>query len=119
MYSSFTGKSCRQLVAEHANADDIEREAVRIAEERRAAADSIALDDVDLLVTVTEGDLESLVDQGTVVVFTGTDEHQRIVTFAVDHRPAQDIVDIIRGAGELVVGIESWQVIRTTSPITV
>lgn len=35
----FTGKSCRQLVAEHADADDRERQAVKEAIERRAAKD--------------------------------------------------------------------------------
>lgn len=116
MYSSFTGKSCRQLVAEHAHADEVEREAVRIAEQRRADADELR---PDYRVTLTEDDLDALVDEGTVVVFTGTDEQQRLVTFGVDHRNARDIVAIVREQGELVVGIDSWQVLRSSEPVTV
>ena len=118
MFCNFTGPSDRQRLAALGDVDAREREAVEEAKARRAAAD--AAEDFDgLLVTVTEGDLDSIVDGGSVVLFTGTDANDRVVTFAADHRCAQDIVNIVRAEGELVCGVESWQVLRRTSPVTV
>lgn len=113
MYSAFTGKSCRQLVAEHANADDVEREAVQVAQQRRAEADSGVL-------TVWVGDDLSLIeDHGSVVVFLGTDEQERLIRFAVDHRIARDLAAHLKTEGEVPCSVEPWQVLSATSPVVV
>lgn len=120
MLSSFTGPSCRELAARHADADEIERENVRIAQQRRNEADAqAALESADDIVWVTEEDLDSIVDQGSVVVFTGIDNQERVVTFGVDHRPARDIIALVHEQGSLPCSVEDWQVLRRTAPVTV
>jgi hypothetical protein len=54
---------------------------------------------------------EVLSDQGTVVVFQGVDDEGRTVRFAVDHRSAQDLADILYEDGPFPVAIEDWQVL--------
>lgn len=51
-----------------------------------------------------------LADHGSIVVFEGVDPKGRAVSVSVDHRPAQDIADILFADGELDVDCESWQV---------
>jgi hypothetical protein len=117
MVSKFTGKGDRERLAALGDVEAREQQAVAEAQERRAAADADEFD--GSLVTITEDDLEAVSDQGTIVVFTGTDDEERIVTFGVDHRVAQDIVNLVREQGELVCGVEDWQVLRRTSPVVV
>lgn len=105
-HSSFTGKSCRQLVAQHANADEVEREAVRIASQRRAEADAEANED-----TVWVGTDDLREDHGSVVIFTGHDAHGRVVRFAVDHRVAAGLVEVIEAQDVVPCYVESWQVL--------
>ena len=51
-------------------------------------------------------------DTGSVLIFTGTDpETGENIHFAVDHRPANDIIAIVSDEGEAQVAIESWQII--------
>ena len=54
-------------------------------------------------------------DHGTVVVFEGIDSQGRIVTFGVDHRPAQDLALWIEREGSVPVHVEGWQVLSTQS----
>ena len=49
---------------------------------------------------------------GTVVVFGGIDDEGHEVTFAVGHREAQDIADILWSEGPFPVAVESWQITR-------
>lgn len=114
MVSKFEGPGDRERLAALGDVDAREREAVEEAKQRREEADA-----EDNVITVTEGDLEAIVDQGSVVVFTGTDSHDRVVTFAVDHRPARDIVALVQQEGELACQVEDWQVLRRTAPVTV
>lgn len=120
MVSAFTGPSCRELAARHANADEVERQAVQEATERRAAADAqAALQVDDDIVWVTEDDLDAVVDQGSIVVFTGTDNQERLVVFGVDHRPASGLIEAVREQGSIPCQVEDWQVLRRTAPVTV
>ena len=51
-------------------------------------------------------------DEGTVVVFEGDDQTSGVtVVFAVDHRPARDIVTALNSGEQPLAVIESWQVI--------
>lgn len=53
-------------------------------------------------------------DEGSVVVFSGhLEEEGRVygITFAVDHRMAQDIYDVIVEDGECPVELEGWQIL--------
>ena len=116
MVSAFTGPSCRELAARHANADEIERQAVQEATERRAAADAqAALQVDDDIVWVTEDDLNAIVDQGSVLVFTGTDAQGRVVRFGVDHRPAHGLIEAVEAEGTIPCHVEPWQVLSRTS----
>ena len=54
-----------------------------------------------------------LADEGTVVLFLGTDvKDGRTITFAVDHRLAQDIIasEDWQGGGSPLVFVEPWQI---------
>lgn len=108
MVSKFEGPGDRERLAALGDVDAREREAVAAAKQRREEADE-ALTNGAIL--VTEEDLDAIVDEGSVVVFTGTDNNDRIVTFAVDHCPAQDIVALVREHGELACAVEDWQVL--------
>jgi hypothetical protein len=63
-------------------------------------------------VTITQADLEFARDEGTVVVFAGTDQDGGHVTFGADHRAAQDVISGIRDSddGQVVAEVEPWQV---------
>lgn len=51
-------------------------------------------------------------DHGTIVIFHGTDDTTgRVRRFAVDHRPAQWLIDHLTDVGETDVEVESWQLI--------
>ena len=51
-------------------------------------------------------------DEGSVVVFQGESlEDGRTVTFAVDHRPAQELVNGMLNDEEVIALVDSWQVI--------
>ena len=49
-------------------------------------------------------------DEGTVVVLTGRNDAGRVIRFVVDHRSAQDILNLI-GDGLLTVEVEPWQIL--------
>jgi hypothetical protein len=57
-------------------------------------------------------------DEGSIVLMRGVEhETDRIVTFAVEHRPAQDIVDALgRGEDVEVYDVEDWQVMSSHAP---
>lgn len=50
-------------------------------------------------------------DEGTVVVFNA-EHNDSAIKVAIDHRPAQGIVDALEEHGEVEVEVESWQVLR-------
>jgi hypothetical protein len=59
-------------------------------------------------------DAEGLPDTGvaTVYTFLGTDpETGENIVFAVDHRPAQAIIDAVEAEGEITVEVEDWQIL--------
>jgi hypothetical protein len=63
---------------------------------------------MDTLVTVT-----GLVqDEGTIVVLSGLDEDGCNVVFAVDHRPAQAILDALEAGEEPVAEVPDWAFLR-------
>jgi hypothetical protein len=65
-------------------------------------------------ITITRDDLYSTRDEGTVVVFTGTDEETGDkVSFGADHRPAQELYDAALEQSEPVVAeVDDFQVLR-------
>lgn len=71
-------------------------------------------DDTDLItLTVTADGLpfEAETRASTVLTFIGTDpETGENFFFAVDHRPAQTIIDAVRTEGEIQVAVEGWQI---------
>lgn len=115
MVSKFTGKGTRERLAALGDVEGREQQAVAEAQERRAATS--APEDDGLRVRVVETDLEAIQDQGSIVVFTGTAEDDSVVTFGVDHRPAHEVIAIVREEGELVCWVEDWQVLRRTAPV--
>lgn len=52
-------------------------------------------------------------DEGTVVVFEGSDNNAdgRLICFAADHRPAQDIVWALEAGEDVQVVVEPWQLV--------
>lgn len=50
-------------------------------------------------------------DEGTIVVFAGTDAQGDARRFGVDHRLAWDLADRIADEGEVACHVESWQVL--------
>jgi hypothetical protein len=60
---------------------------------------------------------ELLADRGTVVIFQGMDDEGRTVRFAVDHRNAQTIVDILYEDGPFPVGVEDHQVLYISGSV--
>jgi hypothetical protein len=52
-------------------------------------------------------------DEGSIVVLQGiaTDGTDRVVNFAADHRPAQDIMDAIASGNDVYVEVEPWQIV--------
>lgn len=64
-------------------------------------------------ITVTE----VVADHGSVVLMRGIEhETDRTVTFAVDHRPAQDIANALaQGEDVEVYDVEDWQVMSVGS----
>lgn len=54
-------------------------------------------------------------DHGTIVVFTGTNDDGDTITFGVDHRPAQGLLDALDTEGTIDAEVESWQVLRWTA----
>jgi hypothetical protein len=52
-------------------------------------------------------------DEGTVIVFEGAREDGGLVRFAVDHRPAQTIVDGLLEGSIVDVEVEPFQVLRS------
>ena len=65
-------------------------------------------------ITVTE----VLADHGSVVLMRGIEhETDRVVTFAVDHRPAQHIADALAAGEDVeVYDVEDWQVMSAGQP---
>jgi hypothetical protein len=63
-------------------------------------------------ITITKEDLIHARDEGTIIVFTGTDENGDRVTFGADHRPATALYEAALEQDEPVCAeVESWQVI--------
>lgn len=59
---------------------------------------------------------EPVADHGTIVLMQGIEiETDRVVTFACDHRPAQDIVNALAAGEDVEVEIEDWQVMSAGS----
>lgn len=54
-------------------------------------------------------------DCGTVVIFEGRDELDRLVSFACDHRVAQDLADAV-AEGEAFVNVEGFQILHVGEP---
>ena len=55
-------------------------------------------------------------DEGTIVVFEGEDEESgEIVTFACEHRPAQDIAWAIETGEMPLCDVPSWAILSRTS----
>ena len=52
-----------------------------------------------------------LSDEGSVVVFGGTTESGRYVTFAVDHRMAEPLAQAVVMDEEAIAEIEPWQIL--------
>jgi len=51
-------------------------------------------------------------NEGSVMVFRGTSlEDGRTVTFAVDHRPAQELMNGMLNDEEVIALVEPWQVL--------
>lgn len=64
------------------------------------------------MATITATGLAS--DQGSVVVFSGYDsETNRGHTFAVDHRMAQGLVDLLNEEGEVDCDVPEWAVLSS------
>lgn len=55
-------------------------------------------------------------DCGTVVIFEGVDEQDRLVTFACDHRCAQALVDGLAGGDVVEVEVEGFQILHVGAP---
>lgn len=53
-------------------------------------------------------------DEGSIVLMQGltTDGSDRVITFACDHRPAQEIVAALEQAEDALCWVEDWQVVR-------
>lgn len=59
---------------------------------------------------------EPVADHGSIVMLRGIEhETDRVVTFAADHRPAQDIVNALADGEDVEVEIEDWQVMSIGS----
>jgi hypothetical protein len=52
-----------------------------------------------------------LSDEGSVVVFGGTTESGRYVTFGVDHRLAEPLAQAVVMDGEATAVVEPWQIL--------
>lgn len=65
-------------------------------------------------ITVTE----IVADHGSVVLMRGIEhETDRVITFAADHRPAQDIANALsEGEDVEVYDVEDWQVMSIGQP---
>jgi hypothetical protein len=51
-------------------------------------------------------------DEGSIVLFQGTSlEDGRVVTFAADHRPAQELINGMLNDEEIIAFVEPWQVV--------
>lgn len=55
-------------------------------------------------------------DEGSIVVFAGTDDEGREVHFGCDHGPAQEVVERIIERGTVQVAIDSWQIVGVMAP---
>lgn len=51
-------------------------------------------------------------DQGSVVLFNARDDHDYDCIVAVDHRVAQDLVDVLQHESSVDVEAEPWQIAR-------
>jgi len=54
-------------------------------------------------------------DEGSVVVFQGVpldESAPGLISFAVDHRPAQELVNGMLNEEEVIAIVEPWQVLR-------
>lgn len=50
-------------------------------------------------------------DEGSVVLFAGDNDYGEMITFACDHRPAQDLATRILEGDEVVeCEVEDWQI---------
>lgn len=53
-------------------------------------------------------------DEGSVVLFQGVPlEGSPLVTFAVDHRPAQELINGMLNDEEVIAIVEPWQIVRS------
>jgi len=58
-------------------------------------------------VTVTE----IVRDEGSIVLFRGLTEDGAAVTFAADHRPAQELINGLLNDEEVIAIVDPWQII--------
>lgn len=52
-------------------------------------------------------------DEGSVVVFEGLDNEGLLVTFGVDHRTAQDLVNLLEAGEDPDVEVPEWSILKT------
>ena len=55
-----------------------------------------------------------IADEGTLVVFQGTDEDGAIVNFVVEHRYAQDVVNALNAGEEPVCAVPDYMILART-----
>jgi hypothetical protein len=64
-------------------------------------------------VTITQSDLATVADRGTMWTMTGTGPAGERVTFGGDWRPMRDMCAAVEDAGEVIAEVEDWQITRT------
>jgi len=69
-----------------------------------------------IAVTVTDEDLLTAENQGSVIVVTGTAENGSRITFAGDHGPMVSFLNSVTAQGKTDTFIEPWQILRTEKP---
>ena len=63
-------------------------------------------------VTVTE----IVRDEGSIVLFRGLTDDGTAVVFAVDHRPAQALVDgMLNDEEDVIAFVEAWQIVGSAA----
>ena len=62
-------------------------------------------------ITLSRDDLGTIVDEGSIVIITGTSESGERVIFAGDARPMRELVNGIVNEGEVVAEVEDYQIL--------
>lgn len=68
-----------------------------------------------MLIDLTHDDLDTVQDQGSVVVITGTSSEDPTmrVTFGGDHRSMAGLLALLEEGYEIPAQVEDWQVLST------